>query len=746
MVEAEFARAAGIDRLLELSRGGPLDLRARALRGLGRSGGPSALAHLQRALGAEGDRVAAARAYGLLGERAPAEPLIRALDGAEPEFRRALLDALSRVAIADDRSALLPLLATGLGADDPQVAAAAGLALGRLGRRGIEFDLGSQSAAVLASGKPAAALRYAATYALARGASLTPEVLVALRERLDDRDPEVRAEAIVGLARSFAADPAAKKERTSEQGKGRQGQQGQRVQEQDRQADVIALTEVLEDPSWIVVIEAVRALTAAEAPPFGRDALLQRLRRALSMLAADAPGSELQIIELGLDRLGPFAGEAAVAKFANEVVAESLVHLRSDSPLAIDAQLAFSRIHCRALALAIRGGASATDIAACGGPVSRGSSIHLRRAIQAELAGSGFAGGFETLAELVAHADARVRLAAVIGLGERGRSPSGERAEVLGLLINALEDPSTAVAGASAEILGQLTRTGAPSAGDRVRVLRALLNVSIGTGPFERTENPEFEAALLGALRALVEDKPDLKPAQVTATKPLPADLLAQVGERCRPANDAPLPVRRAAQACLEALPEELRGRVDGVPAEVREPGLRSPLAIDPRPLLGASVLWTLDTTKGVITIRLDPEVAPWAVAALVDLSRRAYYSDVAWHRVVPGFVVQGGDPSGTGWGGPGFSSPGEASWSTFSRGAVGIADAGLDTGGSQFFIMHRRAAHLEGRYTWVGEVLQGQDVVDRLTTDDRILSAMVDMRRAGTAAGPESESMSLHN
>lgn len=724
-MEAEFARVAGIGRLLELAGGGRKGLRARALRGLGRSGGELARTHLERALGAGDDRVAAARAYGLLGEEALAGPLIRALDGADQELTRALFDALSRVAVADDREVLLPLLAAGLGVDDPQVAAAAGLALGRLGRRGIKFDIASEGAAVLASSGAAAALRYGATYALARGASLTPEVLLALRERLYDENPEVRAEAIVGLARSFA--PAAQEANKEYSEQVRAGRE-----HADHEPDLIALREALDDPSWTVVIEAVRALTGAEVPASGRHVLIERLRRALSTLAGDSPsGTELHVIEVGLDRLGPFGGEPDVTKFAMQTAAESLAQLGKSAGLRADTEVAFSRIHCRALALAIRGGAPVAGIEVCGGPISRGSSVHLRRAIHAELAGSGLAGGVNTLGELAVHADARVRLAAVIGLGTHGRSLPTARAEVLGVLLNALGDSSTAVAGASAEILGDLMRLhGARSNVDRVRVLRALLDASEGTGT---VNNPEFEAALIGALTAVVEPLPaDLESAKMSSEEPLSTTLEVRVAECCRAGLGAPLPVRVAALACFKVLPRELAGRASEMPTEVAESPSRSPLAFDPRPLLGASVLWTLDTTKGVITIRLDPKVAPWSVAALVDLSRRAYYSDVAWHRVVPGFVAQGGDPSGTGWGGPGFSSPGEASWSEFSRGAVGIADAGLDTGGSQFFIMHRRAAHLEGRYTWVGEVIEGQGVVDRLTTDDRILSAIVDIGGAG--------------
>jgi cyclophilin family peptidyl-prolyl cis-trans isomerase len=89
---------------------------------------------------------------------------------------------------------------------------------------------------------------------------------------------------------------------------------------------------------------------------------------------------------------------------------------------------------------------------------------------------------------------------------------------------------------------------------------------------------------------------------------------------------------------------------------------------------------------------------------------------------------VQGGDPTGTGAGGPGYTLPAEPG-GAFTTGAVGIADAGKDTGGSQWFVMHARAPHLDGRYTRIGQVTRGQDVVDALQIDDRILRATVDVR-----------------
>jgi cyclophilin family peptidyl-prolyl cis-trans isomerase len=136
--------------------------------------------------------------------------------------------------------------------------------------------------------------------------------------------------------------------------------------------------------------------------------------------------------------------------------------------------------------------------------------------------------------------------------------------------------------------------------------------------------------------------------------------------------------------------------------------------------------VWTVETTRGAVTIELEPQLAPWHVASIVALTRRQFYDGLVFHRVVPGFVVQGGDPTGTGWGGPGFTLPSEPSEAAYDTGTVGIADAGKDTGGSQWFAMHEAAPHLAARYTVVGRVTAGQDVVDQLLVGDTIVRATV--------------------
>ncbi len=123
----------------------------------------------------------------------------------------------------------------------------------------------------------------------------------------------------------------------------------------------------------------------------------------------------------------------------------------------------------------------------------------------------------------------------------------------------------------------------------------------------------------------------------------------------------------------------------------------------------------TLDTTHGEITIDLDPERSPQAVNNFVFLAREGYYDGVIFHRVVPGFVIQGGDPTGTGRGGPGYEFRDELEGQgTYSRGVVAMANAGPNTNGSQFFICLEKVG-LPHAYTIFGEVTEGMEAVDSI-------------------------------
>ena len=129
----------------------------------------------------------------------------------------------------------------------------------------------------------------------------------------------------------------------------------------------------------------------------------------------------------------------------------------------------------------------------------------------------------------------------------------------------------------------------------------------------------------------------------------------------------------------------------------------------------------TIETEKGDITIELYAEEAPLAVNSFIFLAQDGWYDNVTFHRVVPGFVAQAGDPSGTGMGGPGYVFDNEVSPDLkFDQpGVLGMANSGPGTNGSQFFITHTSVPHLDGSYTIFGRVISGMDVVESLTPRD---------------------------
>ncbi|TFH02846.1 MAG: hypothetical protein E4H13_00770 [Calditrichales bacterium] len=133
-----------------------------------------------------------------------------------------------------------------------------------------------------------------------------------------------------------------------------------------------------------------------------------------------------------------------------------------------------------------------------------------------------------------------------------------------------------------------------------------------------------------------------------------------------------------------------------------------------------------LITSRGEVTFSLHPEIAAATVSNFIYLAKKGFYNNLSFHRVVSDFVVQGGDPRGDGWGGPGYAIPCEYTSTPFKRGTVGMATAGKDTGGSQFFICHSEQPHLNGRYTVFAEVVSGMDIVDLLDIDDKILKIII--------------------
>jgi peptidylprolyl isomerase len=129
-----------------------------------------------------------------------------------------------------------------------------------------------------------------------------------------------------------------------------------------------------------------------------------------------------------------------------------------------------------------------------------------------------------------------------------------------------------------------------------------------------------------------------------------------------------------------------------------------------------------IQTNRGEFTMELMADIAPQHVNSFVFLARDKFYDGTQFHRVVPGFVAQGGDPTGTGSGGPGYNIPLEPSKEPFKRGVVGMARSNEpDSAGSQWFVTLADAPHLNGQYTVFGKVTQGMDVVDAIQVGDAI-------------------------
>ncbi len=136
----------------------------------------------------------------------------------------------------------------------------------------------------------------------------------------------------------------------------------------------------------------------------------------------------------------------------------------------------------------------------------------------------------------------------------------------------------------------------------------------------------------------------------------------------------------------------------------------------------------TITTSRGAIVLELSPQFAPLTVNNFAFLAREGFYDGVVFHRVIPDFMIQGGDPTGTGMGGPGYRFRDEFDGNPLRHetGVISMANAGPGTNGSQFFITHGPQPHLDGRHTVFGKVLEGQDVVDAIEQGDVMESVTV--------------------
>jgi cyclophilin family peptidyl-prolyl cis-trans isomerase/HEAT repeat protein len=669
VAQAEARRGAGIAELVALAHGDDPHARALALRGLGRIGGPAALAAIEPAVRDPDPSVAAAAwdAIAVAGALDGPDDALAAWcrnDRSVPATPAVAVARLAAFGTAGDASVDQPL-DTALASRDPEVAAAAALALGRHGKRGIAVADPEVTALVAASSATDSRVRYAATWALAQaktGAETDP-MQVALAARVTDADPAIRAVAIAGLAKHG-----------------------------DVGAAHAAIARALRDPDWRVVVEAVRALAGPHGDDAGRDVVATELVRRWDALAA-GDGAQAQVLTEGLRALAAYG--------ARPVVSTALGALATDA--AADDRvppIARGWVACLATEGLVRAQAQPdlAALASCGGGALPDAE---RLPLVADLvtAGAGDA-AFRRAALhlLLSNGNARVRAA---GLGALAATwHDGDAADQHALvetLASALGSPDPVIAGAAVDAASGLY-------------------AAIGADPDARGP---LDAAVVA--RAAAEREPELA-SDLYAL--IGAQVIAAGADACR-AGLAAEPVRaRAAAACLRAL---------GEAAPAPPIGPATPPPVDVASVIGHDVRWHLATTRGDLDIQLRPDVAPWNVAAIVALTRRGFYDGLDVHRVVPDFVVQGGDPTMSGWGGPGFVTPAEpagtADAAPFDAGAVGMADAGRDSAGSQWFVMQARAPHLALRYTWVGRVVGGATVADHLLIGDRVLHATVDVK-----------------
>lgn len=151
-------------------------------------------------------------------------------------------------------------------------------------------------------------------------------------------------------------------------------------------------------------------------------------------------------------------------------------------------------------------------------------------------------------------------------------------------------------------------------------------------------------------------------------------------------------------------------------------------LILSPFSVFADSLGAVIETSKGKIEVQLTPDKTPVTVASFVNLAQHKFYDGLTFHRVINNFMIQGGDPTGTGSGGPGYKFEDEIDPSLVhsTPGILSMANAGPGTNGSQFFITHVATPWLDGKHTVFGKVTKGHDVVNAITQGDKIVKITI--------------------
>lgn len=439
-------------------------------------------------------------------------------------------------------------------------------------------------------------------------------------------------------------------------------------------------------PPWLVEVEAVRAL----AGHVGGQAVLFRRLEALAIGDRDL-GPRVHVLLEALRRLRGHAGD--LSAFDERVRAASDGLDGGGTGRGVDwviCELAWRKAVARG---------EPDVLNSCGARLDRRTIGTLKVDALVRLAGE--PGGKRHVAMLLALADDRSAPESAYALAALAELDDPDVEAVLGRAV-AGDDP-----GRAAAAMGAIAARAKDAATRSYAALPALLAV-VG-----RTDEAPWLETRLAAMDALARLYESLRSDGADSAPALSVETVASALEAAT--ADRSLAIRRAAHRALAIDPAK-QARTAPLIEHIE-----ATATVDTAALAGVR---GLDVVTDAGRFRIDFAGVPALgnQANLVELARNGMLVGTTWHRVVPGFVTQGGDPRGDGYGGPGYSVPCELSNLTYVRGAVGMALAGRDTGGSQFFVTHAPAPHLDGRYTVVGYVDDGMDVVDRLVVGDKIV------------------------
>jgi cyclophilin family peptidyl-prolyl cis-trans isomerase/HEAT repeat protein len=666
------ARRASPALLEALSSTDP-HLRETATLALARLHDPAHSEHLIRALRDPEPAIRdwASLGLGALEEQAPAS-VTRALVGAlaseaDPAGRGHLLEDLGRLATEEAIAAF----ASALASNDPNERRGACRGLGAIGLRGrsVPADLAVRAAHRMVD-DPSASVRAACAYALTRLPLAERDVGDALVRALADSDPHVRVMALRALARYPMASDSSE-----------------------------ILERLTRDPEHAVAVAAFRALAQFAVDHRAASTYAAALERSLDALLASGDvgsGEPLHTFLTGLDGAARLAREPSIQTTAQRIW-QRVGQVSPDRPTTRDRGL----VHCAAARLIDLGLGWPSRVDECGlEQIEETERRVLAAEVIARVDGQDAQRGVY-LERLLADSTSVVREAALAAMAT---IPTSEALSAVLRTLTRDEDVGVRIAGLEA-----LRTIHARRAERRTNAVLSSLTLPDDDWPSEAIETAlrslARELSASNHLEALVT--------WLTAVREIAPDALADQVRPLASHNNAS--VRMAARAALAAAGAET---IEQEPEPLPNLVSVQQLASIPEGRV------RLETDRGSIELELFSDRAPTTVLRFVELVRAGFYDGLTFHRVVPAFVIQGGDPRGDGYGDPGWSQRCEDHRTPYERGVVGMALAGRDTGGSQFFIALSSQPHLDGRYTAFGRVVSGMERVTQIQAGDRILHA----------------------